>query len=324
MIETETISPFGEIRSALDIMHQDVVKVDNIVKNTGLLPSMETLVKNTVKTQMAGSFDVIRGELANVIKTADANTQTLPLWEAPKPKPAPEPAVQPSVAEPTEPATEPAAESAEAPVLPSTDDLFSTTMAPVPGEGPVTLPEPSEKTPETAPVAPTSAPEPVEKEAPRETVEGIGKFVSEQMETLLRRVVERLHSLLSLVQVTVPDSLVAFTDYFYTQIQQTLLWFSGLLFRIQNTPHSLLYGSDSAVLYADSDSKYFLALLVTPRKPALYLNEALVRQLPQLTVSSRTALGLFSACRLISRSVIKSIVQTLVDYTPEDPSIDQV
>ena len=250
MIETETISPFGEIRSALDIMHQDVVKVDNIVKNTGLLPSMETLIKNTVKTQMAGSFDVIRGELANVIKTADANTQSLPLWEAPKPKPAPEPVVVEPAA--VEPAATPAA---EAPVTPSTDDLFATTMAPVPGEGPVTLPEPSEKTPEATPVAPAPAPEPVEKEAPRETVEGVGKYVSEQMETLLRRVVERLHSLLSLVQVTVPDSLVAFTDYFYTQIQQTLLWFSGLLFRIQNTPHSLLYGSDNAVLYADSDSK---------------------------------------------------------------------
>lgn len=89
MIETETISPFGEIRSALDIMHQDVVKVDNIVKNTGLLPYMETLIKNTVKTQMAGSFDVIRGELANVIKTADANTQSLPLWRLPSPSLAP-------------------------------------------------------------------------------------------------------------------------------------------------------------------------------------------------------------------------------------------
>lgn len=261
MIETETISPFGEIRSALDIMHQDVVKVDNIVKNTGLLPSMETLVKNTVKTQMAGSFDVIRGELANVIKTADANTQSLPLWEAPKPKPAPAPvAPEPAAPAPAEPAVEPAA---EAPAAPSTDDLFATTMAPVPGEGPVTLPEPSEKTPEAAPAAPTPASEPVEKEVPRETVEGIGKYVSEQMETLLRRVVERLHSLLSLVQVTVPDSLVAFTDYFYTQIQQTLLWFSALLFRIQNTPHPLLYGSDSAVLYADSDSKYRFALVFT-------------------------------------------------------------
>ena len=111
MIETETISPFGEIRSALDIMHQDVVKVDNIVKNTGLLPSMETLVKNTVKTQMAGSFDVIRGELANVIKTADANTQSLPLWEAPKPKPVPAPvAPEPAAPAPAEPAVEPAAE----------------------------------------------------------------------------------------------------------------------------------------------------------------------------------------------------------------------
>ena len=64
------MSPFGEIRSALDMLNLHVVKVDNIVPNTGIVPTMQTLLKNTVKTQvgvpgwsdaqMAGSFDVCR------------------------------------------------------------------------------------------------------------------------------------------------------------------------------------------------------------------------------------------------------------------------
>ena len=62
-----------------------MVKVDNIVRNTGTLPVMQTLIKNTVKTQMAGSFDMVRSELAEVIKTADTKAQALPLWMAPKP-----------------------------------------------------------------------------------------------------------------------------------------------------------------------------------------------------------------------------------------------
>ena len=49
-----------------------------------------------------------------------------------------------------------------------------------------------------------------------------------------------------------------------------------------------------------------------------------MQQLPQLSISARCALGLFSGCRMISRSVIKSTVQVLVDYTPEDSSINQV
>lgn len=141
---------------------------------------------------------------------------------------------------------------------------------------------------------------------------------------LLRRVVERLHSLLSLLQMTVSESLALFTEYFYTQIQQTLLWLSGLLLKIQNTPHPLLYGTDNSVLLADTDRKYVGVGEITHRKQSVFLNEALVQQLPQLSISARCALGLFSGCRMISRSVIKSIVQVLVDYTPEDPSIDQV
>ena len=60
------------------------------------------------------------------------------------------------------------------------------------------------------------------------------------------------------------------------------------------------------------------------RKQTIFLNEALVQQLPQLQISPRCALGLFCGCRIIGRSTIKSIVQTLVDYTPEDDAIDQV
>ena len=70
MVEAETISPFGEIRSALDMMSQHVIKVDNIVRNTGAVPVMQNLIRNTVKTQMAGSFDVVRTEIVEIVKAA--------------------------------------------------------------------------------------------------------------------------------------------------------------------------------------------------------------------------------------------------------------
>ena len=123
-----------------------MVKVDNIVRNTGTLPVMQTLIKNTVKTQMAGSFDMVRSELAEVIKTADTKAQALPLWMAPKPV---------SVA------VQPPAEATET-IQPASDDLFSTGLAPVPGAGPINLEESNE-------VAPQPAPAPEVKEEPRDT-----------------------------------------------------------------------------------------------------------------------------------------------------------
>ena len=41
----------GEIRSALDLLSQHVFRVDNIVKGTDLLASMQATVRSVVKTQ---------------------------------------------------------------------------------------------------------------------------------------------------------------------------------------------------------------------------------------------------------------------------------
>ena len=71
------------------------------------------------------------------------------------------------------------------------------------------------------------------------------------VETLLHRVVERLNSLLSLVQAALPAAVAGFTEYFYTQIQQTLLWFLALLLKAQNAPHKLLYGPEKVLGAAD-------------------------------------------------------------------------
>lgn len=59
------------------------------------------------------------------------------------------------------------------------------------------------------------------------------------------------------------------------------------------------------------------------RLSAVELNAALLSQLAPLSFSSRVALCLFASCRTLSRQSVKSIVQTLIDYTPEDPSVDQ-
>ena len=59
------------------------------------------------------------------------------------------------------------------------------------------------------------------------------------------------------------------------------------------------------------------------RLSAVELNEALLSQLMPLSFSSRVALCLFASCRTLSRQSVKSIVQMLIDYTPEDPSVDQ-
>lgn len=82
----------------------------------------------------------------------------------------------------------------------------------------------------------------------------VSNALCDDISVLLRRVVERLNSMLSLVQMTLPDAIAAFTEYFYTQIQQTLLWFMALLLKAQNTPHALLYG-ESHVLSTAIDKK---------------------------------------------------------------------
>ena len=284
------MSPFGEIRSALDMLNLHVVKVDNIVPNTGIVPTMQTLLKNTVKTQvgvpgrsdaqMAGSFDVCRAELLALLQRQQEAVNALPLFSKPAPQPSGEPAVEPAA-----PVAEPSAEqpvvSAEPTAEPSVEQSVEPTTE-QPAEQPVAEPEAEKGTEQPAePVAEPSqqpaepvtspaanpAPEPAAKPAPEQPaprasrshtnwtsqlVKEVSAAVCTGVETLLRRVVERLNSLLSLVQAALPAAVAGFTEYFYTQIQQTLLWFLALLLKAQNAPHTLLYGPEKVLGAADS------------------------------------------------------------------------
>ena len=276
------MSPFGEIRSALDMLNLHVVKVDNIVPNTGIVPTMQTLLKNTVKTQvgvpgrsevqMAGSFDVCRAELLALLQRQQEAVDALPLFSKPAPQPSCEPA-----SEPAAPVAEPSAEqpvvSAEPTAEPSVEQSVEPTaeqLAEQPAEQPLAEPEAEKGTeqpaePVTSPAA-NPAPEPAAKPAPEQPaprasrshinrtsqlVKEVSAAVCTGVETLLRRVVERLNSLLSLVQAALPAAVAGFTEYFYMQIQQTLLWFLALLLKAQNAPHTLLYGQEKVLGAAD-------------------------------------------------------------------------
>ena len=276
------MSPFGEIRSALDMLNLHVVKVDNIVPNTGIVPTMQTLLKNTVKTQvgvpgwsdaqMAGSFDVCRAELLALLQRQQEAVDALPLFSKPAPQPSGEPA-----SEPAAPVAEPSAEqpvvSAEPTAEPSVEQSVEPTaeqLAEQPAEQPLAEPEAEKGTeqpaePVTSPAA-NPAPEPAAKPAPEQPaprasrshtnwtsqlVKEVSAAVCTGVETLLRRVVERLNSLLSLVQAALPAAVAGFTEYFYMQIQQTLLWFLALLLKAQNAPHTLLYGPEKVLGAAD-------------------------------------------------------------------------
>lgn len=283
------MSPFGEIRSALDMLNLHVVKVDNIVPNTGIVPTMQTLLKNTVKTQvgvpgrsdaqMAGSFDVCRAELLALLQRQQEAVDALPLFSKPAPQPSGEPAVEPAapVAEPSaeqpvvsaEPTAEPSVEQS---VEPTTEQPAEQPMAEPEAEKgteqpaePVAEPSQQPAEPVTSPAA-NPAPEPTAKPAPEQPaprasrshtnrtsqlVKEVSAAVCTGVETLLRRVVERLNSLLSLVQAALPAAVAGFTEYFYTQIQQTLLWFLALLLKAQNAPHTLLYGPEKVLGAAD-------------------------------------------------------------------------
>ena len=283
------MSPFGEIRSALDMLNLHVVKVDNIVPNTDIVPTMQTLLKNTVKTQvgvpgrsdaqMAGSFDVCRADLLALLQRQQEAVDALPLFSKPAPQPSGEPAVEPAA-----PTTEPSAEQPVVSAEPTAEPSVEHTVEPTteqPAEQPVAEPEAEKGTEQPAePVAEPSqqpaepvtspatnpAPEPAAKPAPEQPaprasrshtnwtsqlVKEVSAAVCTGVETLLRRVVERLNSLLSLVQAALPAAVAGFTEYFYTQIQQTLLWFLALLLKAQNAPHTLLYGPEKVLGAAD-------------------------------------------------------------------------
>lgn len=283
------MSPFGEIRSALDMLNLHVVKVDNIVPNTGIVPTMQTLLKNTVKTQvgvpgrsdaqMAGSFDVCRADLLALLQRQQEAVDALPLFSKPAPQPSGEPASEPAapVAEPSaeqpvvsaEPTAEPSVEQS---VEPTTEQPIEQPVAEPEAEKgteqpaePVAEPSQQPAEPVTSPAA-NPAPEPAAKPAPEQPaprasrshtsrtsqlVKEVSAAVCTGVETLLCRVVERLNSLLSLVQAALPAAVAGFTEYFYMQIQQTLLWFLALLLKAQNAPHTLLYGPEKVLGAAD-------------------------------------------------------------------------
>ena len=111
---------------------------------------------------MAGSFDTVRASLVALVQEIDQKARELPLYVLPEtPQPAEEtPSTQ-------EPAGEPnGGNSGNGGV----EDLFSTTIAPVPGEGPVSLPAdetPNVETVETVePSKPAVPAVPAESEKP--------------------------------------------------------------------------------------------------------------------------------------------------------------
>ena len=126
---------------------------------------------------MAGSFDTVRASLVALVQEIDQKARELPLYVLPEtPQPAEE---TPSTQEPAgEPMGQPnGGNSGNGGV----EDLFSTTIAPVPGEGPVSLPadetpnvetvetvEPSKPVVPVAPVAPAESEKPEKPEKPAE------------------------------------------------------------------------------------------------------------------------------------------------------------
>ncbi|OAO13580.1 vacuolar protein sorting-associated protein [Blastocystis sp. ATCC 50177/Nand II] len=313
VLEEDRMSPFGEIRSALDMLNLHVVKVDNIVPNTGIVPTMQTLLKNTVKTQMAGSFDVCRAELLALLQRQQ------------------EALLSPLVSQPLSLLLLPLSR-----LLSSLLFLLSPLLNPLLSLLLNSLlnslwqsrrPRREQSNPLSLLLSLLNSPlnllppplltlllslllNPLLNSphlAPRE----VSAAVCTGVETLLHRVVERLNSLLSLVQAALPAAVAGFTEYFYMQIQQTLLWFLALLLKAQNAPHTLLYGPEKVLGAAD------------PKLTPVVLNPALVAQLATLSLSPRLALALFAACRGLSKQAVKAVAQTLLDYTPEDPSVDQ-
>ena len=274
------MSPFGEIRSALDLLNLHVMKVDNIVPNTGIVATMQTLLKSTVKTQvramgcadvqMAGSFDVCRAELLIMLQRQQAAVDALPLFSKPAPVSAvsvvsaaaesAEHATEPIATEPTEPATEPTAtEPAASTAVQSTEPAATEPSVPAAAAEPTaptaeqsTEPEADKKTDKkTEPAPPRTSRS--DASTTSRLVKDVSTAVCAAVETLLRRMVERLNSMLSLVQMALPAAIAGFTRYFYTQVQQTLLWFLALLLKAQNVPHALLYGE--AKVLGDAEAK---------------------------------------------------------------------
>ena len=144
-----------------------------------------------------------------------------------------EPVTSPAANPAAEPATEPAANPAAEPAA---------NPAAEPAANPAAKPAAEQPAPRASRNGTNRA---------SQLVKEVSAAVCTGVETLLRRVVERLNSLLSLVQAALPAAVAGFTEYFYTQIQQTLLWFLALLLKAQNAPHTLLYGPEKVLGAAD-------------------------------------------------------------------------
>ena len=122
---------------------------------------------------MAGSFDTVRASLVALVQEIDQKARDLPLYVLPEtPQPAEEtPSTQQPAGEPMgetmgEPMGEPNGGNGGA------EDLFSTTIAPVPGEGPVSLPADETPTVETVETSKPAVPAvPVEPEKPEKPAE---------------------------------------------------------------------------------------------------------------------------------------------------------
>ena len=126
---------------------------------------------------MAGSFDTVRASLVALVQEIDQKARELPLYVLPEtPQP---PEETPSTQEPAgEPMGQPnGGNSGNGGV----EDLFSTTIAPVPGEGPVSLPadetpnvetvetvEPSKPAVPAVPAVPAESEKPEKPEKPAE------------------------------------------------------------------------------------------------------------------------------------------------------------
>ena len=115
---------------------------------------------------MAGSFDTVRASLVALVQEIDQKARELPLYVLPEtPQP---PEETPSTQEPAgEPMGEPHGGNSGNSGNGGVEDLFSTTIAPVPGEGPVSLPAdetPNVETVET--VEPSKPAVPAESEKP--------------------------------------------------------------------------------------------------------------------------------------------------------------
>ena len=113
---------------------------------------------------MAGSFDTVRAALLALLQRTDAQAALLPpyvLPETPKPSETPNPSETPASTSTPGETSGNGGNSGNG----GTEDLFSTTIAPVPGEGPVSLPAdetPASSTVETEKPADSTAAQPSE------------------------------------------------------------------------------------------------------------------------------------------------------------------